>query len=96
MKLQFLISSEWGNRKSHHSKLKKKKKSLYIFEVDKLFISKQDIGKFDRLGVETFFRGTQLSQGDRTYLPSTLSPRLHSQGPDDSEKKRQPNVPALV
>ena len=27
-----------------------------------------------------------LSQGDRTYLPASFSPHLHSQDPDDAEE----------
>lgn len=58
--------------------------------------SKTGHGQDGQPEVGMSFGCTRLSQGDRTYLPASFSPHLHSQGPDDSERKCQLNMPVLV
>lgn len=48
IKIQFLISAEWGNKKLSSDVLK----NLCIFEAEKLCISKQDTGRTGGAGGE--------------------------------------------
>lgn len=91
MRLHFLVSSEWGNRKSHP--LEFVKRCIFLKQEKKRFISQQDISKTGRMGVRSCFRRAQLSQGDKNYLLTRFSPHLHSQGSNDSEMKCQLNMP---
>ena len=66
--------------------------NLYIFDGDQLFpFQNRSWARWAAGGGNEL-----LSQGDRTYLPASFSPHLHSQGPDDSERKCQLNMPVLV